>query len=194
MRDGPPADSMGVACPYAAAGRPPAAFVPRGCAAGSGAGVRIGSEARLPAQGCHDGSIGPATMTPGLIYRALILCDTRIGDATRRKIRETSWSGGCPVAESKRPASATPPLTMFATEKSLMAAVFGSSAVRSAQRPWRYSHPAGHTPTTSANHALTWGVGSQSRKVVGTVAETAGLLAGVDAMNDETEEPWPFPS
>lgn len=52
----------------------------------------------------------------------------------------------------------------------------------------------GSAPTAPANHALTWGVGSQSADVVGTVAETAGLPAGVDAMNDETEEPWPFPS
>ncbi len=44
------------------------------------------------------------------------------------------------------------------------------------------------------NHALTWGVGSQLADGVGTVAETVGLPAVVDAMNDETEEPWPFPS
>lgn len=46
----------------------------------------------------------------------------------------------------------------------------------------------------SPNHALTWGVGSQSARGVGTVAQTAGLPAGDQAMNDETEEPWPFPS
>lgn len=44
------------------------------------------------------------------------------------------------------------------------------------------------------NRALTWGVGSQSARRVGTVAETTGLPEVDLAMNDETEEPWPFPS
>lgn len=44
------------------------------------------------------------------------------------------------------------------------------------------------------NPPLTWGVGSQSAGRVGTVAETAGLPEVDHAMNDETEEPWPFPS